>query len=107
MIPSGTPTTMPMRDDGRMSELRDLLVRTANEIADYRDGVAESREFPQVDASELRAAFGGPLPAGGIPPSDVIEDLVAAVAPGVVATTGPRYFGFVIGGALASATAAD
>ena len=27
--------------------------------------------------------------------------------PGLVATTGPRYFGFVIGGAVASATAAD
>ena len=37
----------------------------------------------------------------------MIDELAAAAAPGLVATTGPRYFGFVIGGALTSATAAD
>ena len=42
-----------------------------------------------------------------MPAAKVIDDLVAAAAPGLVATTGPRYFGFVIGGALDSATAAD
>ena len=44
-----------------MSELRDLLVRTANQIADYREGVAESRVFPDVDTAELRGAFAGPM----------------------------------------------
>jgi glutamate/tyrosine decarboxylase-like PLP-dependent enzyme len=90
-----------------MSELRDLLVRTANEIADYREGAARGRVFPDLDPASLRAAFGGPLPDRRTPPSKVIDDLVAAAAPGLVATTGPRYFGFVIGGALDSATAAD
>jgi glutamate/tyrosine decarboxylase-like PLP-dependent enzyme len=90
-----------------VSELRDLLVRTASEIADYRESVAEHRVFPDVAATELRAAFGGPLPEGRTPPTVVIDDLVAATTPGLVATTGPRYFGFVIGGALPSATAAE
>jgi glutamate/tyrosine decarboxylase-like PLP-dependent enzyme len=90
-----------------MSELRDLLVRTANQIADYREGVAESRVFPDADTAELRAAFAAPLPAGPTDPATVIDELVAAARPGLVATTGPRYFGFVIGGALAAATAAD
>ena len=83
------------------------MVRTANEIADYREGAAQGRVFPDVDVADLRAAFGGPLPVDGTPPARVIDDLVAAATPGLVATTGPRYFGFVIGGALASATAAD
>jgi glutamate/tyrosine decarboxylase-like PLP-dependent enzyme len=90
-----------------MSELRDLLVRTANQIADYREGAALGRVFPGTDLSALRAAFAGDLPAGPAPAAGVIDDLVAAAGPGLVATTGPRYFGFVIGGALASATAAD
>ena len=90
-----------------MSDLRDLLVRTAHEIADYREGAALGRVFPDLDPGALRAAFGGPLPSGPAAPADVIDDLIAAATPGLVATTGPRYFGFVIGGALPSATAAD
>jgi glutamate/tyrosine decarboxylase-like PLP-dependent enzyme len=90
-----------------MSELRELLVRTANEIADYREGVANGRVFPDLDPGALRAAFGGTLPAGPTAPATVIDELIAAASPGLVATTGPRYFGFVIGGALDSATAAD
>src|SRR5580765_961417 len=90
-----------------MGELRDLLVRTANEIADYREGAARGRVFPDLDPAALRAALGGPLPARRTSPARVIDDLVAAAAPGLVATTGPRYFGFVIGGALDAATAAD
>jgi glutamate/tyrosine decarboxylase-like PLP-dependent enzyme len=90
-----------------MSELRDLLTRTTTEIANYREGVLEHRVFPDVDTTDLRAAFTGPLPEGRTPPGAVIDDLIAAATPGLVATTGPRYFGFVIGGALPSATAAD
>jgi glutamate/tyrosine decarboxylase-like PLP-dependent enzyme len=90
-----------------MSELRELLIRTANEIADYREGAALGRVFPDLDPAALRAAFGGPLPVAPTSTPEVIDDLRAAAAPGLVATTGPRYFGFVIGGALDSATAAE
>ena len=37
----------------------------------------------------------------------VIEHLAKAIEPGLVATAGPRYFGFVIGGSLPAALAAD
>ena len=90
-----------------MSELRELLVRTANQIADYRESVADARVFPEADAADLRAAYDSSLPVRPTPPIRVIDELAAAAAPGLVATTGPRYFGFVIGGSLASATAAD
>jgi glutamate/tyrosine decarboxylase-like PLP-dependent enzyme len=38
---------------------------------------------------------------------EVIDELVAAVDPGLVGTQSPRYFGFVIGGGLDAAIAAD
>jgi glutamate/tyrosine decarboxylase-like PLP-dependent enzyme len=37
----------------------------------------------------------------------VIDDLVRAAGPGIVTTTGPRYFGFVTGGALPASIAAE
>jgi glutamate/tyrosine decarboxylase-like PLP-dependent enzyme len=62
---------------------------------------------PSVDLEPLRATLGGPLPEKGSDAHVVIQQLAAAVEPVLVATAGPRYFGFVIGGALDAATCAD
>ncbi|HUF48974.1 MAG TPA: aminotransferase class V-fold PLP-dependent enzyme [Vicinamibacterales bacterium] len=56
---------------------------------------------------ELRAALGGPMPDRGEPAPDVIDRLAAAGLTGTVATQGPRFFGFVVGGSRPEATAAD
>jgi glutamate/tyrosine decarboxylase-like PLP-dependent enzyme len=47
------------------------------------------------------------LPDGPIEPARVVEELIRAAEPGIVTTSGPRYFGFVTGGALPAAVAAD
>jgi len=60
-----------------------------------------------ADAARLRASLGGPLSDDGIAPERVIDDLARAADPGLVATAGPRFFGFVIGGSLPAALAAD
>src|SRR5581483_5306764 len=60
-----------------------------------------------ASSHQLREQLGGPLPEHGIPPSTVIDTLAAAAATGTVASAGPRYFGFVIGGSLPAALAAD
>ncbi len=57
--------------------------------------------------NELRAALGGPLPEDGIAAEVVVDELARAVDSGLVASPGPRYFGFVTGGALPAALAAD
>ena len=90
-----------------MSELRDLVRSVAERVADYREGAAEASVFPNgVDLAALRAAL-GTLPDRPTSPEAVVEELASLVEPALVATTGPRFFGFVVGGALDAATAAD
>ena len=90
-----------------MTDLRALLARTADHVAAYREAAAEAAVFPEVDLDAVRAAIGGRLPDGPAPAGEVVDQLVTAVEPAMVATTGPRYFGFVVGGALDAATAAE
>jgi glutamate/tyrosine decarboxylase-like PLP-dependent enzyme len=63
--------------------------------------------FPSARVEDLAAALGGPLPDGPSDPLEVVEQMAHAVEPGVVATAGPRYFGYVTGGALPAAVGAD
>src|SRR3989442_10671579 len=51
-----------------------------------------------VDVRRLRSALARDLPDRGADPVHVIDHLVQATDPGLVASAGPRYFGFVIGG---------
>src|SRR5215204_10632 len=90
-----------------MSELRELLRLTADRAAHYRMSAEDRPVAPLVDSSALRAALGGPLPEEGSDPSAVVERLATAVEPALMTTVGPRYFGFVVGGALDAATCAD
>jgi glutamate/tyrosine decarboxylase-like PLP-dependent enzyme len=88
-------------------ELPDGLRRTAERVAEFRTRVGDRPVAPPIDSARLRADLGGPLPEEGADPDAVIEQLAAAVEPALTATVGPRYFGFVVGGALDSATFAD
>jgi glutamate/tyrosine decarboxylase-like PLP-dependent enzyme len=55
----------------------------------------------------LRARFMRPLPEAGCDPAMVVDELVAAADPGIHTSAGGRFFGWVIGGALEAAVAAD
>ena len=57
--------------------------------------------------AELMAHLGGPLPFGPSDDVEVIERLARDANPGIVGTVGPRYFGFVTGGAVPVTVAAD
>ena len=61
----------------------------------------------RADASRIRERLGGPLPEHGEDPEAVIEALATGADEGIVASAGPRHFGFVIGGTLPAALAAD
>ena len=90
-----------------MTDSRELLRPTAELAADYVESLGERAVFPDVTPEQLREALGGPLPDEPLPPEQVVEELAAAAEPGVVALGSGRYFGFVIGGALPAALAAD
>jgi glutamate/tyrosine decarboxylase-like PLP-dependent enzyme len=61
----------------------------------------------RVDGAAIRDVLGGPLPEQGQDAEAVIDALVTGADPGIVASAGPRHFGFVIGGTLPAALAAD
>jgi glutamate/tyrosine decarboxylase-like PLP-dependent enzyme len=90
-----------------MADRRTLLRQTAELAADFLDGVAERPVRASASHDELLAAFGGELPARGEAPGEVVSELVRIADPGLIASAGPRYFGFVIGGSLPAALAAD
>ncbi|UUV29066.1 aminotransferase class V-fold PLP-dependent enzyme [Amycolatopsis roodepoortensis] len=88
-----------------MTELGDLLADVAARVTRYRASVTDAPVFPE-DTTGVREKLGD-LPEKPAAPADVIRRLADAVEPALVANTGPRYFGFVTGGALDAATAAD
>ena len=68
----------------------------------------ETRQVsPRTTAAALAAEFGGPLPAAGMPAAEVVDYLAAKAEPGLMAMPSGRFFGWVIGGTLPAALAAD
>ncbi|MET1039842.1 MAG: aminotransferase class V-fold PLP-dependent enzyme [Acidimicrobiales bacterium] len=84
--------------------LLDEAVRSA--IA-YIDSLPDRPVGPPADVDALRTALGAPLTAEGDGNLTAFQALVAGAERGIVATAGPRYFGFVNGGSLPVAVAAD
>src|ERR671910_1299497 len=90
-----------------VSDLRKLLQWAAERIGDYRERADRLRVAPSPDVRRVREHLGGPLPDEGLDASAVVDELAAAVEPALVNSVGPRYFGYVIGGSLDAAMAAD
>jgi glutamate/tyrosine decarboxylase-like PLP-dependent enzyme len=86
---------------------RELLRRAAELAADHLDTLETRPVYPQVSVDELAGRIEMPLPDGPTDPAIVVEELAAALEPGVVASQSGRYFGFVVGSSLPSALAAD
>jgi glutamate/tyrosine decarboxylase-like PLP-dependent enzyme len=73
----------------------------------YLDTVAARHVGGTATREQLLGALGGALPRGPSDPVEVLQALARDGDPGIVATIGPRYFGFVTGGAVPVTVAAD
>lgn len=83
------------------------LERAQAHASRWLESLDERRVGPAADFATVHAALDAPLPETGDDAASVIDALAAGAAPGLVASTGPRYFGFVNGGSLPAALAAN
>ena len=83
------------------------LATAADHARRWLGSIPDRRVAPRASADELRSVFGGRLPERGSDPSEVIDALAAGADAGLMAIASGRFFGWVIGGTLPAALAAD
>jgi glutamate/tyrosine decarboxylase-like PLP-dependent enzyme len=84
-----------------------LLDRAHSHATQYLATLRERPVGATASGDDLRQMLGGALSENGDDGGRVIDDLARAAQNGTTASQGPRYFGFVTGGSLPVATAAD
>ncbi|MDX6256827.1 MAG: hypothetical protein QOJ11_3161 [Frankiales bacterium] len=62
---------------------------------------------PSASVADVAALLGGPLPEQPTPPEQVVDLMAAAAEPGLMAIGSGRFYGWVMGGTLPAALAAD
>ncbi len=90
-----------------MTDYRALLQETTEYALEWLASLEDRKVPAQKSVAELVPGFGGPLPEAPIDPAQAIRELATAAEGGLVAIPSGRFFGFVIGGTLPAALAAD
>jgi glutamate/tyrosine decarboxylase-like PLP-dependent enzyme len=96
-----------MKSGRDIETLRSLLQATATRSLEYVESIGNRPVRPADEALAALAGFHEALPNHSAQPQEVLAQLDALGSPATVATTGGRYFGFVIGAMLPAALAAN
>ena len=86
---------------------QELMADAARRAIRYLDSLAERAVAPDLHAVQQVEQFDEPLPGGPVDPSEVLALLDELGSPATIASAGGRFFGFVIGGSLPAALAAN
>jgi glutamate/tyrosine decarboxylase-like PLP-dependent enzyme len=88
-------------------EGRRVLERAAELGIEYVESVPERPVNAAAMPAELRETLDLPLPEEPVDAVTVLEELARDVEPGLLHSTGGRFYGFVIGGSVPAAIGAD
>jgi len=95
------------KDASELGECTDLLNLAADKARRYVQSIADRRVSPSEAALAALAELHEPFPLSPCGPTVVINRLDEIGSAATVATTGGRYFGFVNGGMVPAALAAN
>ena len=88
-------------------DVKNLLDRAAAHARAYVQTVDARPVGVTVSVVDLRSRLAKPLPEASTPPERVIDELVRDAEAGILGSTSGRFFGWVTGGTLPVALAAD
>lgn len=87
--------------------MRELLEQTAQRAISYLENLGDRSVAPSAEAVAKLAALDQPLNEQPTAPEEVVNSLDEICSAATTAMAGPRFFGFVIGGALPVTLAAN
>lgn len=87
--------------------MRELLENASGRAISYLENLEKRSVAPSPAAVEKLSLLNEPLAEESAPPEQVLELLDGVCSPATMAMAGPRFFGFVIGGALPVTLAAN
>jgi glutamate/tyrosine decarboxylase-like PLP-dependent enzyme len=83
------------------------MMRAAQAAIDYRRRIATAETTPAASYAEILPAFDAPVPEQGGEADAIIAELIERATRGIRASTGPRFYGWVIGSSHPTGVAAD
>ena len=89
------------------NELRQVLDRALAHTVSFRAAAEDAPQVPSVGFLQALARFDAPTPERPSDPVAIIDELAELVDGGLMMPTGPRFFGWVIGGSHPVGVAAD
>jgi glutamate/tyrosine decarboxylase-like PLP-dependent enzyme len=96
-----------MNMNGNEKATSELLEVASDRAIRYLNEIGNRSVAPSTVALKRLSGLGGPVPENPSDPAEVIRGLDEIGSPATMATAGPRFFGFVVGGAMPVTLAAN